>query len=705
VPLASSSVAMAPLMTTDFQSQVTTFISLNAHEPQTLANLLINALSKMYENVDDMRAIAHGVRVLKSSLSILVGKLDPSEVEDNDNKGKGKLSCAENKVSFLSFASQSYLSICEFIDCRSKINLRLTCSHVHQCMMGCPISDSDILDIFTDRITARSQFGYFGPYRVYRMFDQSTASDLYFKTVKLLLPFKKYNVPQDKWNKECTCDPVSSRVIKSLELNHILKFDSTSADCPSMSELSRVGINRYWTITGIVLDNIPVHRLIEGLNLLLEHDGYRHIKSLLAKNPGCMSSIQHHIKHKVIQNLEEVYISVDVNHCQTRHTTVELFQNLANLRKLHLKNCGMIGDLSKLHHLTNLTHLVSNAKSNSLFLTGEHNVSKLVKLKHLELALCGNFDFNHFGSLTRLEHFSLRTIQFVPNADMSMYHQNNVSSICGLSSLKYLHLDGGPNLSGDMSSLGNHLTNLEALLINNDVNLSCSLSDLTSMTKLKTLICENMGEKVFGNLSSLSSLTSLTDLQFSRTEVSGDIKHLSPLLKLKNLHLTDTPVFGVKFTLPLKVLIALSHRCFSGTSVINTSVPIQLNESKLVEEETLPYYDASCEQYEKEEEGYIDAALDSEFDCAPPAPDIEFEVAYYDESCELYEKEEKGYIDAALDSEFDSAPSALPDFDELVNLDISEGVPEPEDEDNVNEYAVHYHNHLSWRENHRVSRG
>jgi hypothetical protein len=116
------------------------------------------------------------------------------------------------------------------------------------------------------------------------------------------------------------------------------------------------------------------------------------------------------------------------------------------------------------------------------------------------------------------------------------YIKGNIGeAIKSMTHLKQLHLFFLPEIHGRLSSLCHLEHHLEVIDIEECRNVSCDLSFISSLSKLKTLRLQD-GDRIEGDLSSLSKLLSLSMLDLSGcSSVVGDVSILTSLSSLQCL--------------------------------------------------------------------------------------------------------------------------------------------------------------------------
>eukprot|EP00435_Cladocopium_sp_Y103_P013945 s3795_g3.t1 len=141
----------------------------------------------------------------------------------------------------------------------------------------------------------------------------------------------------------------------------------------------------------------------------------------------------------------------------------------------------------------------------------------------------------------------------------------NVSELAKLKGLEYLGLSG-TRVVGNLKELA--LEGLWGRLKRLDFSQTQVMGDLAELSKLFRLYHLDLSHtQVSGNVAELSKLEGLSSLDLSQTQVSGDVSKLSNLTKLEELRLSQTGVhgnFGVINNMPHLVKADLSGTAVSG---------------------------------------------------------------------------------------------------------------------------------------------
>lgn len=160
-----------------------------------------------------------------------------------------------------------------------------------------------------------------------------------------------------------------------------------------------------------------------------------------------------------------------------------------------------------------------------------HRISDLTCITYLNLASAvKDLDISPLSNLTNLEYLSLYKLFY---SIASKFPSSDFSFLSKLTKLKNLNL--GATGIEDLSPLSN-LTNLKVLdLSHNGGSLFIRLTDLSPLSNLSNLIYLDLTSNKLTDISALSSITSLGVLKLS----SNNITDFSPLLNLTNLKELD----------------------------------------------------------------------------------------------------------------------------------------------------------------------
>ncbi|KAL9178677.1 hypothetical protein ACHAXT_003808 [Thalassiosira profunda] len=303
-------------------------------------------------------------------------------------------------------------------------------------------------------------------------------------------------------------------------------------------ECQFIGDGTTWDGVGCHEDGTVRALVLDGANL---HGSIPHEVSLLSS-----------IENLVIKNNPGLVGPIPAN----------LGSHLSQLGQLGLYNNGLTGSIPR--NVFKLSHLVYlNLADNSLAGTvhwqeiGSHQ-KKLQRLILHNNALEGSVDFHLLARATSLALLSLSNNAFDGHVD---------DTVGSLANLEYLYLDG----NGLVGSIPDGITSLSKLqALNLDENelygtLPGAIGEMASLTHLSA-----KGNTISGGLpESMKNLTSLETLNLASNAMSGDLRGLSTMPGLRNVHLYQNsfsgPIDGSLFTnMPHLEVLFLSSNSLTG---------------------------------------------------------------------------------------------------------------------------------------------
>jgi hypothetical protein len=123
------------------KERVESFISLEAFEPESLVQLLVDSIAYK-NNVCHMKSFDLALDVCSKAVQIIRDKKQDAKQQMNILKEEVKVTPMASMTSFTSLSNDTILEICSFMTMRSKCLLRFTSSSVHMAMMRCPFNNN-----------------------------------------------------------------------------------------------------------------------------------------------------------------------------------------------------------------------------------------------------------------------------------------------------------------------------------------------------------------------------------------------------------------------------------------------------------------------------------------------------------------------------------------------------------------------------------
>jgi hypothetical protein len=527
--------------------QVQSFISLEAFEPESLVQLLVDSIAYRH-NVCVIESFDLALDVCLKALQIVRDK----KLEVNQQTNLQKEVKLTPMKSLTSLSNDTILEICSFMDMRSKCLFRFTSSSVHMAMMRCPFH-------LTNR-TATTIVEQIAPMRLWKSLTRNP----------------------------CCCNSDASKQLSLLDRKLDPAYFTKINNPLTPSELNSLGFDRSWTIAGLSFSSkhaSDMMTLKSMCNTLVKNDSQHMLRTLYL----------YHEAHDDDDDVDELDRSVD----EILNIGCEAF---SNVETLHIRGCTsscsiiFFNDIKTFEIFANLRTL---NLSKICFGFESSELSMLSKLEELILADCTDVkDFAHIAQLT-----NLRDLRFDQYGTMM-----NTSSVSLLTSLSKLFL--GIQRSGDVSDLnlshlagltkltmieiatlkveGNiqslsQLQNLTALSL--DVGIaSGDLSVLTNLTNLQMLSLHNRRrcamDPLCGNIQVLAHLKRLKVLSFSRFNLQGNIAALSQCSGLKHLYLSALPQLQGDISV-LSTLTKLNYCSLEVLPSINGDISVFYNISKV----------------------------------------------------------------------------------------------------------------------------
>ena len=271
-------------------------------------------------------------------------------------------------------------------------------------------------------------------------------------------------------------------------------------------------------------------------------------------------------------------------------TDLSPLRNLTNLRELYLDGVRNLTNLSPLESLTNLEVLDLgytgyDAMKNRTDYMDLSFLSRLTKLKKLDLASCKVGTLETFSSLTALEELDLsgcpvsdlnplsglsqlRVLSFYSNEEGRKVQ--NLSPLANLTQLEELTFSSlsSPDLTPlegltqmkKLSIVGSTLTDLTPLAgMTQMEELTLSLneiSDLTPLEDMTRLTLLELDQNLISDLSPLAGMTQVTTLDLHENQIS-DLAPLAEMKELKYLTIAENPVSDLSPLAGLEQLIYL----------------------------------------------------------------------------------------------------------------------------------------------------
>ena len=220
-----------------------------------------------------------------------------------------------------------------------------------------------------------------------------------------------------------------------------------------------------------------------------------------------------------------------------RADNLRFLSQLPQLKSLNLSSCD-ISNITNIAHLTNLRKLNISCYYSTLELSP---LKDLIFLKKLYLSHALNANYKALENLTNLKKLSFRA--------------ESLSALTNPSRIKKLYLIDDPISRSVLHSF----VNLESLTFEGNLdNL-----DLSTLSKLHTLVCSHASDK---NLSEIVKLQTLKQLKITFINTKN-LSHLQLLSQLEYLHLSGKNASDLSPLATLTELRELSLEYFKLTSV------------------------------------------------------------------------------------------------------------------------------------------
>ena len=158
-----------------------------------------------------------------------------------------------------------------------------------------------------------------------------------------------------------------------------------------------------------------------------------------------------------------------------------------------------------------------------------------IDINDIKRIYVSNGDFE----LAILDKYNLVNVGFDANNSSSSNKSIDINDFKYSKGLKYLAILN-EKVSGNIEALKEH-SNIETLIITNSPDLTGNIKNLTNMLKLKSLSFSNTS--IEGDVASLVLLKA-SSIGLSNTKFSGDIGNITETNKIKQLDISNTSIYG-----------------------------------------------------------------------------------------------------------------------------------------------------------------
>ena len=158
-----------------------------------------------------------------------------------------------------------------------------------------------------------------------------------------------------------------------------------------------------------------------------------------------------------------------------------------------------------------------------------------IDINDIKRIYVSNGDFE----LAILDKYNLVNVGFDANNSNSSNKSIDINDFKYSKGLKYLAILN-ERVSGNIEALKEH-SNIETLIITNTPDLTGNIKSLTNILKLKSLSFSNTS--IEGDVASLILLKA-SSIDLSNTKFSGDIGNITETNKIKQLDISNTSIYG-----------------------------------------------------------------------------------------------------------------------------------------------------------------